>query len=147
MPLKPGPVALFDVSSFDLTPEPPEFETFARGVEAAVIAAENETAGHADSLSSLSAQWVQDASTNTGGLDEAELEIGTQSAAPLEVPASISPSLPTITAGLDDAAGRLPAEAFLADAPTPPAVIELVPSPEPPPGQTVPPPLNELPVQ
>jgi len=136
-----------DVNSFDLTPEPPEFEAFAHDVETAVLAAENEVAGHADTLSTGSAAWLQSASADTGGLDDAELEIGMQSAAPLATPDSVSAALPDVTSGIDVAAGRLPAEAFLADAPPAPAVVELAPSPEPPPGQTVPPPLNQLPVE
>ena len=147
MPLKEGPVALFDVSTFDLTPEPPEFEAYWRTVETAVVAAETETGAAADSLSQSSAEWVQSVSADTGGLDDAALEIGMQAVAPLVFPDGISPSVPTLDAGIDDAAGRLPAEAFLADAPPAPAVVELFPSPEPPPGQTVPPPLNQLPVQ
>lgn len=147
MPLLPGPAALFDDGTFDLTPEPPEFEAFALQVEAAVTAAENDAGSSTESLAALSNEWATSVSTDTGGLDEAELELGVQSAAPLAIPDSVTAVVPEVDAGIDDAAGRLPAEAFLADAPPPPGVEELVPSPEPPPGQEVPPPLNTLPVE
>jgi hypothetical protein len=147
MSFLPGPAVLFGADEFDLTPEPPEFEAFATEVEAAVLAAEGEAGLHATNLAASSAEWVNDVSANASGLDEAEQELGVQSAAPLALPDTVTAALPEVDAGIDDAAGRLPAEAFLADAPPPPAVEELVPSPEPPPGQTVPPPLTTLPLE
>lgn len=125
MPYETGPALLIDTTTFQLVPDPPEFEAFAQAVADAVQAAEDETAGHTATLDASAKEWQGSVADSDASLAAAANGLAEQTGSPLTVPASIDPQVAAADSDLAATVAAVPPEGW-AETPVPAPVQEIL---------------------